>query len=157
MLECPNPNNKFALTESEFRVHFTLWALSKSPLIIGCTLGTLSSTTMETLTNSEIISFNQDPLGVQSHKTFSDTVTGKQIWAGPLQSGSTFVALVNTNSLLTQNITATPVQMGLSSQVTSFSVRDVWSHTNLGTFSNRFTSVSLAPHSVQALLVTPIL
>ena len=56
------------MTYTEYRTHFGLWALVKSPLLIGCDITNMSEETKEILTNPEVIAINQDPLGEQGHK-----------------------------------------------------------------------------------------
>jgi Alpha galactosidase A len=56
------------MTDTEYRTHFSLWAISKAPLIIGCDVTNMSPATLSTLTNAEVIAVNQDPLGVQGKK-----------------------------------------------------------------------------------------
>ena len=56
------------ITDAEGFSHFSLWAISKAPLIIGCDLTNISATTLSILTNPEVIAVNQDPLGVQGKK-----------------------------------------------------------------------------------------
>jgi hypothetical protein len=53
------------MTDAEDRTHFSLWCISKAPLIIGCDVTKMSNATLSTLTNPEVIAVNQDPLGVQ--------------------------------------------------------------------------------------------
>ncbi|KAF4363829.1 hypothetical protein F8388_000494 [Cannabis sativa] len=52
----------------EYRSHFSIWAAMKAPLLIGCDVRSLSKETLEILGNKEVISVNQDPLGVQARK-----------------------------------------------------------------------------------------
>ena len=56
------------MTNAEYVAHFSLWAITKAPLIIGCDLTKISAATLSTLTSPEIIAVNQDPLGVQGKK-----------------------------------------------------------------------------------------
>jgi len=56
------------MTTEEYRTHFSLWALAKAPLIIGCDITKMSADTKEILMNTEVIAVNQDPLGVQGRK-----------------------------------------------------------------------------------------
>ncbi len=53
------------MTDIEYVTHFSLWAITKAPLIIGCDVTNMSAATLSTLTNPEVIAVNQDPLGVQ--------------------------------------------------------------------------------------------
>ena len=55
------------LTQSEEEVHFGLWCLMSSPLLIGCDLTTVPESSLHLLKNSELIALNQDPLGLQAY------------------------------------------------------------------------------------------
>ncbi len=56
------------MTDAEYISHFSLWAISKAPLLIGCDVTNMSAVTLATLTNPEVIAVNQDALGVQGKK-----------------------------------------------------------------------------------------
>jgi len=56
------------MTDAEYITHFSLWAISKAPLLIGCDVTKMSAATLSTLTNPEVIAVNQDALGVQGKK-----------------------------------------------------------------------------------------
>jgi hypothetical protein len=56
------------MTDTEYATHFSLWSISKAPLIIGCDVTNMSAANIATLTNLEVIAVNQDPLGVQGKK-----------------------------------------------------------------------------------------
>ena len=56
------------MTDAEYVAHFSLWSISKAPLLIGCDVSKMSAATLSTLTNPEVIAVNQDPLGVQGKK-----------------------------------------------------------------------------------------
>ncbi len=64
MLEVGN----VGLTGIEDMTHFSLWAIAKAPLIMGCDLMTINGTALSILKNPEVIAVNQDPLGVQGKK-----------------------------------------------------------------------------------------
>ncbi|XP_022146815.1 alpha-galactosidase 3-like isoform X2 [Momordica charantia] len=73
------------MTYNEYRSHFSIWALMKAPLLIGCDVRNMSPQTLEILSNKQVIEVNQDRLGIQGRKI---KVSGKdgclQVWAGPL-------------------------------------------------------------------------
>lgn len=48
----------------EQRANFGLWAILKSPLVIGTDLRKLSKASLKILTSEEVIAVNQDKLGV---------------------------------------------------------------------------------------------
>ncbi len=78
------------MTDAEYVTHFSLWAISKAPLLIGCDVSKMSAATLATLTNPEVIAINQDQQGVQGKKVaFS--------WSKSSNS-STGVNLVNCSS-----------------------------------------------------------
>ena len=146
MLEVGNGGN---LTYNESIVHFSLWALAKAPLLIGCDIRDMSKDTLDILTNSEVIAVNQDPLGVQGHRV-NMTSDGAEVWAGPLSDHSVAVVLLNSGSK-TQSVTAHFSDIGLTGKV---SVRDLWAHQYQGIATDS-VSRSLNSHSVAMLRLTP--
>lgn len=56
------------MTFNEYVTHFSLWSISKSPLLVGCDVTNMSAETLSILTNPEVIAVNQDPLGIQGRK-----------------------------------------------------------------------------------------
>jgi len=56
------------MTNTEYVSYFSLWAISKSPLLIGGDVTNMSQTTLNIYLNPEVIAINQDPLGVQGKK-----------------------------------------------------------------------------------------
>lgn len=55
------------LTQTEEEVHFGMWCLMSSPLLIGCDLTTIPDSSLKLLKNEELIALNQDPLGLQAY------------------------------------------------------------------------------------------
>ena len=56
-----------SLSESEERVHFGLWCIMSSPLLIGCDLTSIPVKSLELLKNTELIAINQDSLALQAY------------------------------------------------------------------------------------------
>ena len=56
------------MSSVEYRTHFSLWAISKAPLIIGCDITNMTHDTFMILSNKALIGINQDKLGEQAHK-----------------------------------------------------------------------------------------
>jgi len=50
------------------QTHFYMWCLMKSPLILGNDIPNISTATLSVLANTDAISVNQDPLGVQGKR-----------------------------------------------------------------------------------------
>ncbi|MDO4163394.1 MAG: alpha-galactosidase [Bacteroides sp.] len=55
------------LKPNEEEVHFGLWCIMSSPLLIGCDLTTIPAASLALLKNPELIALNQDPLGLQAY------------------------------------------------------------------------------------------
>ena len=63
------------LNWTEYKTHFSLWAISKAPLIIGCDITKMDNKTKEILSNTEVIAVNQDKLGIQGRKIKVKNIT----------------------------------------------------------------------------------
>lgn len=55
------------LKPNEEEVHFGMWCIMSSPLMIGCDMTTIKPASLELLKNEELIALNQDPLGLQAY------------------------------------------------------------------------------------------
>ena len=67
------------MTYDGYRAHFSLWALAKAPLIVGCDVTSMSKETREIILNKEVIAVNQDSLGIQGTKVKSQVVNSSSI------------------------------------------------------------------------------
>jgi alpha-galactosidase len=107
-----------SLTIAEQRTHFNLWALSKSPLLIGThvsplpqliQLPSISKKSLAILLNKQILAINQNPLSravapfyppprlrpdETPQMSFSAPSTPSH-WYGPLSTGETVVLVIN--------------------------------------------------------------
>jgi alpha-galactosidase len=137
------------ISTTESQAHFSLWAIAGAPLLAGNNITTMSSTTKSILTNSEVIAVDQDPLDLQAIKV-SEPSVGLQVWSKVLNgSGQRAVALLNRTGS-TANITVNWNDINLTG---SASVRNLWTHTNLGSFSSSYTA-SVPSHGVVMLKVS---
>lgn len=137
------------MTADEDRSHFSMWCIMSSPLMLGNDLTTLSAQTKTILTNSEVIAVNQDTTGLQAHLV-TDNGAGLQVWAKNLngkQSLERAVLLFN-RSAAAASMTVNFADLNL---VGSASVRDLWSHTDLG-MKTSYTA-SVPSHGVVMLKV----
>ncbi|MFV0546751.1 MAG: alpha-galactosidase D [Bacteroides sp.] len=60
------------LSKEEEEVHFGMWCIMSSPLLIGCDLTTIPESSLKLLKNKELIALNQDPLGLQAYVAMHD-------------------------------------------------------------------------------------
>ncbi|KAF8672398.1 hypothetical protein HU200_049605 [Digitaria exilis] len=129
------------MTNNEYIVHFSLWAISKAPLIIGCDVRHMSQETYDILANKEVIAVNQalvlslltgsyltiwghaEPLGVQGKKVRMEG--SSEIWAAPLSGYRTAVVLLNRHATDEATITAHWDDVGLPAG-TAVEARDLW-------------------------------
>jgi len=138
------------MTDTEYRSHFSLWAILAAPLIAGNDLRDMRPEIHDILTNKEVIAVDQDPLGRQAHRVAKDG--DLEVWAKQLKDGSRAVVLLN-RSGTEQEITANWQDIGYPANV-SASVRDLWQHKDLGKMSGKF-STRVPSHGVVMVTVKP--
>jgi len=136
------------LTKDERQTYMTLWAISAAPLYTGDDLTQLDSFGIQLLTNKEIIGVDQ--AGVAGHPL--DDTGLQQVWFAKEPDGSYAVALFNLDDTTTTAVTLNFSTLGITARA---SVRDLWHHTDLGTFTKQYT-VSLPPHGSSMLRVKPV-
>ncbi len=81
---------------AEDRVHFAMWCMLSSPLILGNDIRSMSKETTALVTNKELIAVNQDSLGVQGFRFMNEG--GIEVWAKPLANDEWAIAFVNMNN-----------------------------------------------------------
>jgi alpha-galactosidase len=81
------------MTENENRSHFTIWSMLASALIMGNDIRTADPPTVAILTNKDMISINQDPLGIQAFK-YKD-IDSTEVWVKPLKNKEWAVCFLN--------------------------------------------------------------
>jgi alpha-galactosidase len=144
MLEVGNGS----MTNGEYRAHFSLWCLLAAPLMSGNDLRSMKTDVIEILTNKEVISVDQDSLGIQGHKVRDDG--DFEVWSKLLKDSSQAVILLNRG--------ASQKQMAVACQEIGFEnnallrVRDLWRREELGYFKDNY-SVIVPSHEVIMLRV----
>ncbi|CAH9056615.1 unnamed protein product [Cuscuta epithymum] len=138
------------MTYSEYRSHFSIWALAKAPLVIGCDIRSLDNSSYEILSNKEVIDVNQDGLGHQGTKVKQDG--DLEVWAGPLSGNRVAVVLWNRGST-EATITAYWSDIGLNSSNTVHA-RDLWAHTRVKSVKGQI-SASVPTHDCKMYVLTP--
>ncbi|KAH7311920.1 alpha-galactosidase [Rhexocercosporidium sp. MPI-PUGE-AT-0058] len=141
------------LSEAEERAHFGIWAIAKSPLILGTNLATIKASSLAIAKNAGIIAINQDSLG-KAAKYFVPSgqpqpTSGKlyPFWAGPLSDG-VVVGIVAADGANTFSVNFKDVP-GLGSG--TYKWKEMYSgKTGTGTS----VSVSLASHDMAVYKVT---
>ncbi|KIY73423.1 glycoside hydrolase family 27 protein [Cylindrobasidium torrendii FP15055 ss-10] len=151
------------LSYEESKTHFTAWAFMKSPLLIGTHLKTISEETLSIFKNSEIIGINQDSVvgtgvtpfrwGINPDRTFNQTHPA-QYWSGNSENGTIFMMI---------NTLDEPADLSFSFSESpwaragaKFAIRDLWTHTENGTYVRNFTAHAVPAHGVVALLAQDV-
>jgi len=81
------------LTMEENRAHFSMWAMLAAPLLAGNDLTTMKPEIKAILTNHNVIAIDQDTLGEQAHRAYSQGEV--EVWVRNLQGGGMAVAILN--------------------------------------------------------------
>ncbi|XP_019055425.1 PREDICTED: alpha-galactosidase 1 [Nelumbo nucifera] len=140
------------MTKDEYIAHFSIWSISKAPLLIGCDVRNATKETMEIISNKEVIAVNQDPLGVQAKKVRMEG--DLEVWSGPLSGYRTVVLLFNRGSSRNP-ITANWDDIGIPPH-SLVKARDLWEHKTLKTrFAGNLTA-TVDSHACKMYVLTPI-
>jgi alpha-galactosidase len=149
-------NGEFATNFVAAQTHFTMWCIMAAPLVAGNNITTMSAQTLQILTNTEAIAVDQDPAGEQGVRVGGSVASG-EVWSKPLGYDFTTraVVLLNRSTNAPTNITCYWTNLAL--QPGSATVRDLWSHADLGTFTGSF-SATIPPFGSMLLKIvgTPV-
>jgi alpha-galactosidase len=83
-------NGKLSLAEN--RAHFSMWAMLASPLLAGNDLPNMKPEIKAILTNRDVIAIDQDALGEQGARVYSDGEV--EVWTRHLSGGAMAVAVL---------------------------------------------------------------
>lgn len=133
------------ISDSERQTYMTLWAIEAAPLYAGDDLTHMDRYGFSLLTNDEVIAMDQ--VGHAAHP-ISQT-SKQQIWFSNNGDGTYTVALFNLSGS-SASVIANWSDLGFSGPA---SVHDMWSHRDLGSFSDHF-SATLNRHASRLLKVT---
>jgi alpha-galactosidase len=139
---------ELGFSPAEAQTQFSMWSIVAAPLIIGSDVQALSQSTINMLTNPEVLAIDQDTLGKQGTAIATNGMS--QVWVKPLANGDRAVALFNRGDVAT-TIATTARAVGMQSS-DSYQLRNVWTHAT--TESGGRISAAVAPHSVVLLRVS---
>lgn len=133
MLEVGNKG----ITPTEARSHFSMWAISAAPLWAGTDLTRMDAETRAIFTNNEVIAVDQDPLGAGIRRIESGREI--QVWSKTLSkpTGESQAVLLLNLASSRRKILVKGSDLGLQPGA---SVRDLWSHADLGRFKNAYSA-----------------
>ncbi|XP_062118070.1 alpha-galactosidase [Humulus lupulus] len=138
------------MTTEEYRAHFSIWALAKAPLLVGCDIRAMDNVTLALLSNKDVISVNQDKLGVQGKKIKKDG--DLEVWSGPLSKNRTTVVLWNKGTS-SATVIAYWSDLGLNPTAV-VKAHDLWTHSiQRGLKGN--ISANIESHACKMFVLTP--
>lgn len=138
------------MSTQEYRSHFSIWALVKAPLLIGCDIRSMNDVTRALLSNREVIAVNQDKLGIQGKKIKKDG--DSEVWGGALSGNRVAVVLWNRGSSQA-TITAYWSDLGLKS-TTVVDARDLWAHSTQYSLKGKI-SATVSSHDCKMYVLSP--
>ena len=97
------------MSDDEYKTHMSMWAMLKSPLLMGNDFSNIDAPTLSLLSNPALLAVSQDPLGipptrvwtkpgsVQNNTSSVDLYSEGEtsFWVGGLNAGDVVVAFVN--------------------------------------------------------------
>lgn len=145
-----------ALSTEEERFHFGMWAIHKSPLVIGAPMDTTltPSSSLQILNNTAVIAINQDPLGQQARLVRRYTTEQYDVFLGALSGNRLVLGLAN---WLNDSQTVTvrlPADLGIASAT----ALDAWQQEQQDTpvaLNDTYTT-TLAGHELRLLVLSDI-
>lgn len=138
------------MTATEYRAHFSLWAILSAPLIAGNDLRSMNAETHDILTNKDVIAVDQDALGAQGRRVKKDG--DSEVWAKQLSDGSRAVVLLNRGAS-DASISVNWTDLGYPESL-SAAGRDLWAHKDLGKLKGSY-SATVPSHGVSMIVVKP--
>lgn len=140
------------LTPDEQYSHISIFSLIASPMLIGCPIDRLDAFTVSLLSNDEVITINQDPLGKAARLVLEKD--GFQVWKRELKNGDYAVGIFNiagygkTPQSYFRWGNEQPKTFALNFNeiglLGNFKIRDVWRQKDLGIFNGKI--ITSIPH-----------
>ncbi len=136
------------MTNDEYKTHFTLWSMLRSPLLAGNDIRSMTDETKQILLNAEVIAVSQDPAGLPA-KLVSREGTNDVI-SRPMKDKSVVVTFFNRGE--------GPATIGVKWDALGFAGknlrgRDLWKHSDVTLTGDGFQA-EVPQHGVVALRVS---
>ena len=134
-----------SMTVEEDKTHFGMWCIMNSPLLIGCDLTNIKSTTLSMLKNKELIALNQDTLYQQAYVV--KYTNGCHIIVKDIE---TLNGTKRAFAVYNPNDEAKTVQVSFSDLdlAGEIQLRDVFQNKDLGSFTDVY-EVSIPQHGTR--------
>lgn len=142
------PERHTRFTPAEQRTHLTLWAIFRSPLMMGGDLPTLDAATLGMLTNPEVLEVDQRC--THNHELFARS--SQVAWVADVPgSADKYIAVFNLDDHAQAQISVRWSELGLGDKC---QVRDLWAKSNLGVMNDVFAP-RIEPHGAGLFRIAP--
>lgn len=129
------------LTIEESKAQLSLWSMLSAPLMAGNDLRDMDESIRDLLTNKEIISIDQDSLGISAKKSIDDGEF--EVFVKPLTDDELSVCFFNREDFKV-DIEFDWEQLAFEK---SYQIRDLWNHKSLGVTTNEL-KMEIPAHGV---------
>jgi alpha-galactosidase len=132
----------------ENRSHFSMWAMLAAPLLAGNDLPNMKPEIKEILTNKDVIAIDQDKLGKQGHRVYSEGEV--DVWERDLAGGAKVIAVLNAGSdrYSTHPFHLSLAKLGLHGEQKG---RDLWAGTDVTLTDNM--PIEIAGHDISLVRI----
>jgi hypothetical protein len=133
------------LTHDEERTEFTLWAITRSPLILGANLTKLDDFTRSLITNKEVLDMDQHVIETHPIVTLPPELRKVRMWLASAEADDNpphYLAVFNLDD---QPIHIHAKLEDYSAELRGTQLRDLWERKDLPT--NGEFDITLAPHA----------
>ena len=137
------------MSDTEYRAHFSLWAMLAAPLMAGNDVRDMSEATRAILTAPEVIAIDQDPRGRQGRRISGDA--DGEVWARELDDPDAMAVLLLARGDKRRLLQVAWSELGWPADARA-AVRDLWLGRDLGTSVGGFET-TVEPHDVVLLKV----
>jgi len=168
MLIGSSAGTAFDLSPHQSRTMFSMWSVMAAPLLIGSNIHNLSSWDYETYSNIEVISVDQDDLGLQGIRLAGGNLglgiydasspdsplpSQTNVWGRQLVHGSWAVVFLNNQDTEADITCDSDCFSQMNFGVDTVYVRDLWTHTNNGTTSTSSYTAKNVPRRGGSVMV----
>ena len=144
------------MSDDEYRTEFSLWSLTQSPLIVATDVRNMTAVMAQALLNKEILDIHQStatPPGAKLATWLCAEPLKCQVWGRKVAAdGSAWLVALTNLGGKEHGITAEFKHLGWDAQTTG-SVRDLWSHADIGNATGSFSS-TVPSHGTRLVRIT---
>jgi alpha-galactosidase len=134
------------MTNDEYQVHMSLWALLSAPLLAGNDLQNMTDSTRKLLMNPDVIAVDQDPSAHHVKRVTLESNT--EVWSREMQDGSTVVALFNRDEKA-KPVAVSWSRVGLRNPSKG---KNLWTHQDVDLSGDSYTA-TVSKHGVVLLQI----